>query len=818
MEDTLAKIKKLRGEGVSDENILKEVIKDNPHKKKAFEDAQKRGASASQILERIMADNVKEREERVLSTIEKIKKLRGEGVSDENILKEVIKDNPHKKKAFADAQKRGASPSFILEKLIEENRSFAEKPDKKETSQPPEVEKPSKEKKEKTKKEEKKEKEEEEERTPEEEKMIEEIRKRAIKEAKERELEKEVSSEKEVTFGQKIGRTIAALKGTQLLSEFFAITRYLLVGVDISDYSIEILLLDKNGIVNSYGRSTLEKGVVENGEILNQKRLSEAVRETLSNTKPQPLDVPEHTRKKSVAIKRKEHKAIVSLPESRTYVQVFNFENENEIYRQIEQKIKETIPEDEEELYWDFIRVPSEERGVKVLCVAAQQGIVDMYIHFFKSTNIEPVAFEIEGSAIGRALLPLKKIKKGKKEEETVMADGKSRMIIDMGARNTVLSMFGGKASLSLSVISPYAGNYFTEKVAEYFDIPKEEAEEMKKKEGFKKDGKTYDALKEHGKKVVKEAERAAAYHEREFGKEIKEVLLAGGTALLPGIVEFFNSQSEKLTFKLGDPLRKINDMGMLSEKESILYSNVIGLGLRSLSKDPIKDGINLLPEEVQTQETRSHQERTKSVLFAALLIAFAGILLLGLAIYFLIYLPVPAPMQPLQDRVRMVMEEDAEHMDVAVISEELEEDPEVYAGPGEEQEVVGVAERGEEYRATAQRGGWVRIELEEVEGWIHGENVEAIKTVEVEEGPPEDPEEEEVEEAEVEPEDVVVVSGRLLEDPAVYERPGGEGRIIGVMNIGEEYEVVEQRGSWVRIYLEEEVEGWIHAGDVEEL
>ncbi|GEM_PF-3300822 len=870
MEDTLAKIKKLRGEEVSDENILKEVIKDNPHKKKSFENAQKRGASASQILERIIKENAKEREEKVLSTIEKVKKLRSEGAEDENILKEVIKDNPHKKKAFEDAQKRGATPSFILEKLIEENREAYDtgtKPEKGDPSAEPQDDvgekkpeddvdevapqddvgekKPqddhgddydddsddskeqeevvSQSESEKAEKEEKTE----EERTPEEERTIQEARKRAVEEAKGVELEKKEAKEEEekkeeekkITFGQKVGRKITALKGTQILSEFFAITRYLLVGVDISDYSIEVLLIDKNGIVNSYGRSLLEKGVVENGEILNQKRLSEALRDTLKNTKPQPLHVPEHTRKKPLAIKRKEHKAIVSLPESKTYVQVFNFENEEDIYGQIERRIKETVPEEEEELYWDFIKVPGEERGAKVLCVAVQQSVVDMYIHFFKSTNVEPVAFEIEGAAIGRALLPLKKVKREKKEE-TVMADSRSRMILDMGARTTVLSVFGGKASISVSAISPYAGNYFTKKVAEYFDISEGEAEKMKQNEGFKEDGKTYDALKEHGKKIVKEAERAAAYHKREFGKEIKEVLLAGGTSLLPGIVDFLNKESKELKFKLGNPLSKINDMGLLNEKEGVLYANVIGLGLRSLYRNPIKDGINLLPEEVQTQETRSQKETTRSVLLVALFISLTGVALLGLAIYFLIYLPVPAPMQPLQDRVRMVLEEEVEHMDVVVISEDIEEDPEVYRGPGEEQEVVGTATRGEEYRATAQRGGWVRIEIEEeVEGWVHGENVEAIKTIKVEEEV-EEPEEVDVEEdeVEVEEEDVVVVSGRLLEDPAVYERPEGEGRIIGVMAIGEEYEVVEQRGDWVRIKIEEGVEGWIHAGDIEEL
>ncbi|MDA3814751.1 MAG: pilus assembly protein PilM, partial [Patescibacteria group bacterium] len=415
------------------------------------------------------------------------------------------------------------------------------------------------------------------------------------------------------------------------------------------------------------------------------------------------------------------------------------------IDKRVKDDLAKSITIEKVTFYWDFTEISTRD-GVKVVCVAVLQDVADAYIHFFKSTNIDPVAFEVEGESIGRALLPLKKIKRVKKkrklfkkkeqEKDEVMADNKSRMIIDFGARNTMIDIFNEEAVLVVSVPLPYAGNYFTSKVAEKLNISKQEANKIKEAEGFKKDGKTYEILRPHGEKIIKEIEAATRYYEREFGSKVREIILAGGTALLPGITEFFQERVKDVNVKMGDPLKKINDFGMLNQKEKILYSNVIGLGLRSLKEDPIETGINLLPEEVRNQARKSQQETRRSVLLVAIFITIAGFLLLGLSIYYLIYLPVPAPMQPLKSRILLILEDEkAETIDVAFIVDELKEEATVHAGPGEESEVVGYVNSGEFYQATGQRSGWVRIKFsEEQEGWIYRENLKSTATMTLEE------------------------------------------------------------------------------------
>ena len=720
--------------------------------------------------------------------IESIKKAKKRGASDEDILKKIIEDNPQKADQLKEAKKRGASASDILEKIIKDNR-----PSKKEKEKKKQKGGGKKKKKDKDKKQKK-------------------------KSQKTDKKDKTAKKKEEVNLKERFSGLVGAVKSSQFVGELLSVTRSLLVGVDISDHSIEVLLLNNKGNVTSYGRTILDKGIVENGEIINQKELSESLKETLRNTKPQPLDVPEHAREKAVKLKTKDHQAIISLPDSRTYAQVFKFEDRGNLYQKIQEEVKNSIPFDSEELYWDFVELPAEE-GVKILCVAAQRDIVDMYIYFFKSTNIDPVAFEVEGASIGRAILPVKTINKEKKKKKReVMADGKSRMVIDMGAKTSILSIFNKEADLAVSVSLPYAGHYFTKKVSEFLDVSKEKAEKIKQKDGFKEDADIFSEIKKHGEKIVKEIERASKYYTREFDEEIKEIVLAGGTALLPDIDKFLDERVEPKV-KKGNPLKKISNEDLLSDKKPILYSNVIGLGLRSLVDDPVNFGINLLPDEVKSQAEKSQKSKYKSVLVVSLFITIAGLVLLGLSIYYLIYLPVPAPIQPLQDRVLTEMqqegiqEEEVEVEDRAIILEEID-GADVYDGPGEEQEVLGVVEPGESYRATGQSAGWVRIEFEDTEGWIDSQYLSSIETVEVEDE--EDDYDEDEEEQEIV--DLIEISEAVGPDGLnLRAEPTTDSEIVTSIPAGEVFEILDEREDWIMIEQDGQ-SGWASIHFVEEI
>ncbi len=610
--------------------------------------------------------------------------------------------------------------------------------------------------------------------------------------------------------------------------DLFPITRRLFVGVDISDHSIEIMLLKNNGAIASYGRTIIGEGAVKNGKIMNPKGLSKAFKETLKKSKPQPLDIPGFTiKEKKIKFRRKFHKAIISLPDSKTYIQTFELDNKRNLYGQIGDKIQKTIPFDPSELYWSFVEIPTKGK-VRILCVAAQRSIIDLYIYFLKSANIEPVAFEVEGVSIGRALLPIKVVSKSKRKKKNtkVMADGKERMIIDMGARTSIINIFNKDAELIVSVSLPYAGHYLTKKLAEHLDVSKRKAEEVKQSEGFKKDGKAFAGLKEHGEKIVQEIKEANKYYSRKFEGNVEEIVLTGGTALLPDIDKFLNNRVEP-EVKRGDPLKKIRNEQVLKGKDSLLYSNVIGLALKSLEEDPINDGINLLPEEVISQAKKNEKAERKSVLFAALFIMILGLSILGATVYYFFFSTSSIPQQTVRDSVIRKLDEmkrGEEFKGIAVVSEGLDEPVNIYEDLGA-QAVVGEVKPGTKHEIIEQNLGWVKIRFEDGEGWIEIGYLEEVEITEVqpEEEQVEDLDSEESEWEDIEREEVeelasdqVVEISSDADAPHIRELPEPDAPTLSTVEAGATYRLLEEEEGWVMIEVEEE-RGWISKDHLKE-
>ncbi|HXK32304.1 MAG TPA: pilus assembly protein PilM, partial [Candidatus Paceibacterota bacterium] len=353
------------------------------------------------------------------------------------------------------------------------------------------------------------------------------------------------------------------------------------IGIDISDYSIEILYLSKQKSILDYGRTIIREGIIRDGEIMNQKDLTEAFRLTAQRAGLQPFD----PRKGPLL------KAIVSLPESKTYIQIFTFDSKDNLLKKVKEKIESTIPFPINELYWSYIESWDQNSGkTKVLCAAAPKDVVNSQVHFLRSSGMNPVVFDIESASMGRALLSEQKSESG-------------TVILDIGARTTNLSIFDKKGFLSFSVTIRCAGFDFANRIADHLGVPKEKAETMMGEKGFKQeDNPILPILEEEVEKIVKETQRSIDYYQKEFEEKIEKIILAGGFSLAPGIAGFFQKRFESIKVELGDPLGKIKRKGGMREERAILYSNVIGLALRSISKNPVKDGINLSPEEIKSR------------------------------------------------------------------------------------------------------------------------------------------------------------------------------------------------------------------------
>jgi type IV pilus assembly protein PilM len=343
-------------------------------------------------------------------------------------------------------------------------------------------------------------------------------------------------------------------------------------GLDISDFSIKALELDKKGneiIFKNYGQIEIpNKQLVENGEIKEKEALLNAIKELLNKTEPERI---------------KTRYVLLSLPEAKIFSHIFEFPVNltiDQINEAIAYEIESIFPYQAKDLFMDFKVIKKEEKIQEIFLAACPKYIVNGFKEVLEKAGLIGIVFDLESQSLARSII-------------NKFEDGKAYMIIDIGARTSIISVFD-KLGLRFSTNIKLAGNRFNKEVAAVLTVPLEEAEKIKIKEGFLSE-KFGSVLEKTSEVLCQEIKKVVEYTQEKYNFKIDQILLAGGSSLLPGIEEYFTERIGIIA-KRGDPLIKLNKDNAFAKKEkTIMYANVIGLALRALEKDPIHCDINLL-------------------------------------------------------------------------------------------------------------------------------------------------------------------------------------------------------------------------------
>lgn len=370
-------------------------------------------------------------------------------------------------------------------------------------------------------------------------------------------------------------------------------------GLDISDLSLKIIKLKKrrNRIsLTSFGETDIQKGIIEGGEIKDEKGLAEIIKEAISKVKGEKL------RTKYV---------VCSLPEEKSFLQVIQLPKmvNQELEGAVRFEAENYIPLPFEEVYLDFQKVqPLSDHldHIDVLLAALPKKTIDLYVSSLRKAGLVPVALEVESQAISRAIV------KGEISPFPVL-------LIDLGATRTGFIIFSGH-SLSFTSSIPVSSQMFTEAIARSLNIDFFQAEILKRKHGLKtsqelhlkrepgsesfkkevlEDRKIFDAMIPSVIDLVEQIKnrlnyyRTHASHEHIYaGNErsqgvVKKIILCGGGANLKELDNFFSS-SLKIPVEIGNPWINIleeplKEVPRLPYYESLKYTTAIGLALRGL-------------------------------------------------------------------------------------------------------------------------------------------------------------------------------------------------------------------------------------------
>jgi type IV pilus assembly protein PilM len=385
------------------------------------------------------------------------------------------------------------------------------------------------------------------------------------------------------------------------------------IALDISDNSLEVMECQRDFwgryVIKRMNRSALEKGTIVDGDIKNANALMKSLKKLLNTAKPSAITCAN---------------CLLSIPENKVFTHIFHVPiglKNNDIEDFLLNQSEGIIPFNRETIISDYAVVDTTEKEKIVLYAAAPSKLINDILGVLKNVKINVLSVELESLSVARSLLTKPLIKD-------------SNMIVDIGGNFSNIAIYD-KQGLKLTVSLPLAGNQFTKEIRSKTKLTIEKSSQLKIKYGLSSsNAKAVLALRSSIDKIIEEITRSIAYFEKKTGQTIKRVLLVGGSAKLPGIVDYLTSKID-IEIISGNPWHRLKKsagiLKIFKKREGVLYSTVIGLMLRGQQKD-YRKGINLLPSNKRKGsiiQLRSGNKRDwiKYVIFAFIIIAFALLL-----------------------------------------------------------------------------------------------------------------------------------------------------------------------------------------------
>ncbi len=285
--------------------------------------------------------------------------------------------------------------------------------------------------------------------------------------------------------------------------------------------------------------------------------------------------------KKETEIKTKE--CSFSIPDFSTFFTTLDLPimDKEELPEAIRYEVRPYIPLplSEIKVEWLVVEGTISKTPLKLLVVAIPNDTIDQYQEIAKRADLDIKALEPEIFSLVRSTV---------KKEDGVVA------LVDLGARSTTCSIVeNGIVKLSHSFNR--GGNQLTDTLASSLNINHNEAKEIKEKYGISPgevqvNGKDIDVQKILMPLVdfiLGEVKKVLRNFYQEEGKKMKKIILAGGVSLMPGLKNYFFSES-KTEIQIADPFASLKFDPKLKKalkKEGPSYAIAVGLALKGLKK-----------------------------------------------------------------------------------------------------------------------------------------------------------------------------------------------------------------------------------------
>lgn len=270
----------------------------------------------------------------------------------------------------------------------------------------------------------------------------------------------------------------------------------------------------------------------------------------------------------------------VSIPEGQVYSKIVEMPelSERELQAALIWEIERHIPLpiDQVKTDWQILgrKEVNGKKTMEVLIVASSIGVLEKYEKILEYAGLSPQSMETEMISVHRSLLP-------------ALNENGADMIIHLGASTTDVIITSGK-SIAVAFPIPLGGIAITRAISIDFGVDITQAESFKRAYGLSREvfeGKIGKALGPILESIVSDITKGMLlFREKNSFSNIKQIILSGGNALLPGIDVFF-ANTFGMELQIANPWQLYN---IKNTPQKVLdaapdYSVVLGLALRDV-------------------------------------------------------------------------------------------------------------------------------------------------------------------------------------------------------------------------------------------
>lgn len=341
-----------------------------------------------------------------------------------------------------------------------------------------------------------------------------------------------------------------------------------LIGLDISTSGVKLVELSETG-KNEYrlehiANEPLPRGAVVDGNIENIEQVSEAVRRVWKKSGTKAKHVALGMPPASVITKK------IILPAGLS---------EDQLEVQVESEANQYIPFALEEVSLDFCvigPVPNSPDDVEVLIAATRKEKVEDRVAVAEAVGLKPMVMDIESYA-ARAVIDRIAAQLPKAGQGQIVA------LFQIGSQVTHVSVLQDGQTI-YEREQPFGGNQLTQDIVRAYGLSWEDAE-SKKRSGDLPEGYERELIEPFLENATLEVTRAIQFFFTSTPfTHIDQIFLAGGCAVVPGLVEIV-AERAKISTSVVSPFKGMQLAPAIREKqlraEAPSYLVACGLAMR---------------------------------------------------------------------------------------------------------------------------------------------------------------------------------------------------------------------------------------------